>query len=94
MTKAIILNFLNSHKQELQEKYGVKKIGLFGSYSKDKQTGQSDIDIVVDMPTNFDIYYDLKEYLEKNLQKKVDLGIEKTMRKLIKEKIKDEIIYV
>ncbi len=34
MTQAFILNFLTHHKQELHDKYGVTKIGLFGSYAR------------------------------------------------------------
>ncbi len=71
-----------------------KKIGLFGSYAKEQQTARSDIDIIVDMPSNFDKYYDLKEFLEKELKTKIDLGLEKSIRKLIKEKIAHEVLYV
>jgi len=36
MTKSYILNHLRTHKSELREKFGIIKIGLFGSYAKDK----------------------------------------------------------
>ena len=71
-----------------------KKIGLFGSYASEQHSLQSDIDIIVDMPSNFDKYYDLKEFLEKELKTKIDLGLEKSIRKLIKEKIAHEVLYV
>ncbi|MFA6144556.1 MAG: hypothetical protein WCW84_00885 [Sulfurimonas sp.] len=32
MTKTIILNFLSAHKTQLEEKFGIQKIGLFGSF--------------------------------------------------------------
>jgi len=94
MTKNYILDFLTQNKSFLEKNFDVKKIGLFGSYSKDEQTPNSDIDIIVDMPSSFDKYYDLKEFLESKLNKKIDLGLEKSIRKLIKAKIKKEIIYV
>ncbi|MGE4456497.1 MAG: nucleotidyltransferase family protein [Arcobacteraceae bacterium] len=94
MTKTFVLNFLSSHKQLLKEKYNVEKIGLFGSYATDNQKENSDVDIIVQMPSDFDKYYDLKEFLEANLQKTVDLGLEKNLRKLIENKVKNEIIYV
>lgn len=94
MTKTFVLNFLSSHKQLLKEKYDVEKIGLFGSYATDNQKESSDIDIIVQMPSDFDKYYDLKEFLETKLEKTVDLGLEKNLRKLIKNKVKNEIIYV
>ncbi|WP_228283387.1 nucleotidyltransferase family protein [Arcobacter sp. FWKO B] len=94
MTKTFVLNFLSSHKQLLKEKYDVEKIGLFGSYATDNQKESSDIDIIVQMPSDFDKYYDLKEFLETKLEKRVDLGLEKNLRKLIENKVKNEIIYV
>ena len=94
MTKETILNFLKTHKEELRVKYGVTNIGLFGSYARDEATPQSDIDIVVDMPSSFSAFFGLKSYLEKHLQKNVDLGMEKKLRSFIKEHIQKEIIYV
>ena len=94
MTKKFILDYLRTNKPFLQEQFNVKTIGLFGSYAKEQQTPQSDIDIIVDMPSSFDNYYALKELLEKELGAKVDLGLEKSIRKLIKEKISHEVLYV
>jgi len=94
MTKELILAYLKTHKAFLQEQFDVKTIGLFGSYAKEQQTPQSDIDIIVDMPSSFDNYYALKELLEKDLGAKVDLGLEKSIRRLIKDKIAHEVLYV
>ena len=93
MTKEDIIDFLKNHKQMLFEKYHVKNIGLFGSYATGRYTEKSDIDILVDMPSNFDLYYDLKEFLESSFNKSVDLGLQRSLRKLIKKKIDKEIIY-
>ena len=94
ITKQSILSFLLTHKSLMQNKYKVTKIGLFGSYATDQQKQTSDIDILVDMPSNFDLYYDLKEFLENAFNKKIDLGLEKNIRSLIKKEIDKEIIYV
>ena len=94
MTKEYILNFLKTNKQLLNDKYNVTKIGLFGSYATDQATDFSDIDLVVSMPSEFDLYYDLKEFLEAQFKKNFDLGMEKSIRPFIKESIKKDIIYV
>lgn len=94
MTRDEILTFLKENKTLLETKYQVKKIGLFGSYVKNQQRKDSDIDLIVEMPSSFDAYYDLKEFLEMSLKKPIDLGIEGSIRKLIRSEIKDEIIYV
>jgi uncharacterized protein len=93
MNKSVIINFLHQNKAMMESKYQVKQIGLFGSYVKEMQTDESDIDILVDMPSSFDAYYDLKEFLENNLHKKVDLGLI-TVREHLKEKILNEVEYV
>ena len=94
MNRESILVFLQQHKQLLVQKYHVKTIGLFGSYARNHNTDKSDIDILVDMPSRFDLYYDLKEFLEESFKKSVDLGLKHNVRSLIKEKIDKEIIYV
>lgn len=94
MNKNLIINFLQKNKLIMESKYQVKQIGLFGSYVKGLQTDESDIDILVDMPSSFDAYYDLKEFLESNLNKKVDLGLIGTVRGHLKEKILNEVEYV
>jgi len=94
MTKNDIINFLTENRTLLESKFSVEEIGLFGSYAKGTATEESDIDIIVDMPSGFDLYYDLKEFLEKTFQKKVDLGLSRSMRSFIKSKIENEIIYI
>ena len=93
-TKKRIISLLKANKAILKEQYGIKKIGLFGSYARGDYTELSDIDIIVDMPSDFDLYYGLKEYLEKIFKKKVDLGLERNIRNLIRYRIDREIIYV
>jgi predicted nucleotidyltransferase len=94
LNREIILKFLKEHKEMFQSKYQIKKLGLFGSYAKGEENHQSDIDILVDMPSSFDLYYDLKEFLEEALNRSIDLGLEKSMRAFILDSIQEEIIYV
>ncbi len=66
MQRKDIIKFLRDNSEKL-ENYGVKRIGLFGSYKKDKQNKKSDIDIIVKFnqgDKTFDNYMDLKFYLE------------------------------
>ena len=48
-TKEEILRFLKNHKQELSERFTVRRIGLFGSYLHDEAGDESDVDILVDL---------------------------------------------
>ncbi len=74
MTKEYILQKLHSHKRVLEKEFGVEKIGLFGSYAKDKQTSSSDIDFYVEFrEKTFDNLAGLWVYLEDIFNKKVDI---------------------
>ncbi len=94
MTKKYILDFLKENKQLLYTQYKVTKIGLFGSYARDTAHHNSDIDILVDMPSSFDNFFDLKYFLENAFGKTVDLGKIKNLRLLVKKYVDKEIIYV
>ena len=79
VNKQFILKFLKDNKQKLKDKYKVNKIGLFGSFARNEETDKSDIDILVDMPSSFDNYFDLKYFLEKNFKRNVNLEKEKQL---------------
>ncbi len=80
LTEKEIIKCIETKKDELR-KFGVKRIGLFGSYLKGKAKKTSDIDflVVFDKPT-FDKYMELKFMLEKLLHKKVDLVMEDNLK--------------
>ena len=62
------------------KKYNVNRIGLFGSFAKNKQHKKSDIDIIVSFDKEtFDNYMDLLFLLEKMFRRKIDLIIEKDL---------------
>ena len=96
MNKEQIIKIVNNHKQELHEKYGVEKIGLFGSYAKDSAQKESDIDIVVELkkPDLF-LLIALKDHIEKILKSDVDIvRYRDNMNTLLKQRINKEAIYV
>lgn len=94
MTKEYILDFLKAHKEEMKKKYQVQRIGLFGSFARNEAKENSDIDILVDMPSSFDNFFDLKYFLEDAFGRTVDLGKMKNLRLLVKQYVDKEIIYV
>ena len=63
-TKGEILDFLTRNKEYFRDRYGVTKIGLFGSYVRDEQTSGSDIDLVVDFEKNTPNLYDIKREIK------------------------------
>lgn len=76
--------------------FGVKKIGLFGSFVRGEQTSTSDIDILVEFQQElktFDNYMDLKFYLEDLLGCKVDLVIAEAIKPDLKRSITGSVQY-
>ncbi len=91
-TSRDIIKKLERHRSEIQ-RYGVKKIGLFGSFSKGRQKNSSDLDFLVTFSnTTFDNYIELKFFLEKLFRRKVDLVIEENLKPAIKY-VKKEALY-
>ncbi len=95
MTKEYIINLLKTDKELLAERFGVEKIGLFGSYVKGTATQKSDIDFyVVFKKKTLDNMTGLWLYLEKLFGKKVDLmHAHPRLRRGLKEQIEQEIEY-
>jgi predicted nucleotidyltransferase len=57
MEKDTIIQKLRAMKSFLSEKYGVTELALFGSYSRDEQKPESDIDIMVDFTKRLGIEF-------------------------------------
>ena len=91
-----IKNILAQHKKELEEKYNIKEIGIFGSYVRNEQTDSSDADILVEFskPIGFFKFLDLEEYIEKLTGTKIDLVSKKALKPYIGKHILDEVIMI
>jgi len=92
LTASRIIKTIENHKDEIR-KYGVKKIGLFGSFVKKSQHKRSDLDFLVKFgKPKFDNYIELKLMLEKLFHKKVDLVIEGNLKPALRH-VRDTAIY-
>lgn len=95
MTREEILDFLKQHKQEMHDRFGVTKIGLFGSYARGEAREDSDIDVAIELSKySADGYFGVLHLLEDSFNKRIDLGIESNFKPILKPYIMDEIIYV
>lgn len=94
MKREMVEQILKAEKQYLAEKFNVSKIGIFGSYARNEQTNESDIDILVEFskPVGFE-FVDLKDYLETVLNKNVDLVTPNALKPYIKNEILSEVKY-
>jgi len=100
LTSEEILRKIEENREKIK-KFGVKKIGLFGSYVRREQRAKSDIDIVVEFEkgkATFENFLDLIDYLEKLLGKRIDLltieGVKSIRIEHIRKEIEENVIYV
>lgn len=96
MDKHFILQKLRSLKPQLQEKYGVSELALFGSYSRDTQiAGSSDIDIMVDFSPPIGIEYLDVVYLLKDAFETIDVQVvsKNAIKEKYYERLKDDLLY-
>ncbi len=91
-----IKRILKSHKEELESRYGVSEIGIFGSYVKEEQKETSDVDILVEFkkPIGLLEFVGLKNHLSDLLGVNVDLVMRKALRPSIGKRVLDEVVYV
>jgi hypothetical protein len=92
-----IVEYLKKNKRLLYERFGVTKVGIFGSFVRGEQVVLSDIDMIVDIEKarkNIHSFLQLKRFLEKELERKIDLGFEHSLKPIIREKVREQVIYV
>jgi hypothetical protein len=91
-----IKNNLSLLKPELQKRYGVSDLGIFGSYVRGEQKPDSDIDVYVDYmetPSLLDIV-DLENYLSDQLREKIDLVPRECIRPELEKYILPEVVRI
>jgi uncharacterized protein len=94
--KEKIIQYLAEHKPEFEKKFGVTKIGLFGSYAIGHEDEESDIDIVVELekPDLFSLI-GIKQTIEEHLGIKVDVvRYRENMNHTLKKRIDRDTLYV
>jgi len=94
LSREEILQRLHEYADEMQERFSLRRIGLFGSYVRGSADEESDIDLLIKLnePT-FDHYMDLKFFLEDILHRSVDLVLAETVKPKLKLIITGEVIY-
>jgi predicted nucleotidyltransferase len=81
-TKQKIMGILKKQFPYLQEKYGVQRIAIYGSFTKGNQTKKSDVDILIQLMKPLGLeFVELAYHLEKILKRKVDLATFDTLKR-------------
>jgi predicted nucleotidyltransferase len=91
-----IKEIIRIHREELEERYRVKSIAIFGSYVRGEEKEESDIDLLVEFngPVSLLHMVSVEDYLSDLLGMKVDLVPRKNIREELREAIIKEAIAV
>ena len=94
-TKEEILKTLAHDKPELQSRFKVSKMALFGSYARGDQTPDSDVDILVEVDPSIGLdFVTLAERIEQLLVVAVDLVSTRAISPKAMKYLESELVYV
>jgi hypothetical protein len=91
-----ILSLLRQHEPELKKRFGIARIGIFGSFARGEERPDSDVDVLVtfqDGQKTFDNFMGTKFYLEDLFHRKVDLVTDAALKPLIRDPVMRDVLY-
>jgi predicted nucleotidyltransferase len=96
MNRDQVLAALRRHWQDIEQRFAIKHLSVFGSAARDELRDDSDIDVLVEFKgkATFDGYMELKFYLETLLGRKVDLVTHDAVKPCMRPIIEQEAIHV
>lgn len=95
--KSAVIKRLELSVPVIRSKFGVTRIGIFGSFARGDQTRKSDVDILVDFAEGYATlknFIGLSDYLESMLRRNVDLLTEPSLSSIIRPYIERDVIWI
>lgn len=81
----------------LRSRYGIERIGIFGSFARGEQKPGSDVDVLVEFAAGhatLSNFVGLADHLEALFKRKVDLVTREGLDRYIRENVEAEVIWV
>jgi predicted nucleotidyltransferase len=95
LTLQNILQILRQHKPELQRRYPIGRVGVFGSYARGEATAKSDIDITVEITGPMGLnFVDMADEIEALFGIKTDVVPERSIKQKYLPYVEKDIVYV
>lgn len=99
LTREQVVELLRLRSTYLAEEFGVRRIGLFGSFAKGLSTDKSDVDLIIEFDAPIGLrFMELGDYLEGVLGRRVDIltpvGLQAIRQKTVRQDITESIVYV
>lgn len=95
--KSPLIGRLAKAAPAIRSQFGVKRIGIFGSFARGEQTAASDVDVLVEFAegyATFRNFMGLCQYLESLFHRKVDLLVESSLSNLLRPYIEQDVIWI
>lgn len=95
-SKSDVVARLRAHHSRMPE-FGVRKIGIFGSFARDEATLHSDVDVLVEFEPDrktFDNFMNLSFFLEDIFQRRVEVVTTSSLSPHIGPRILASVEYV
>ena len=93
-----VLDYIHTNKERLQSEYHVRKIALIGSFARDEQRPESDVDLLLDLEPGIPNIHQTKVRLRTELEaafgRSVELASERYLKPYYRDEILREAIYV
>jgi predicted nucleotidyltransferase len=95
MKRDEVIRILSAHRAELQSRYGVRRLGLFGSVARDEAGPDSDVDLLVEFDRPIGLrFFELQDFFESLLHCNVDLGTPQSLKPRMRDHVLAETIDV
>lgn len=96
MDRVMIVELLRSDLPELEERYAVQRLSLFGSAARDELRPDSDIDVLVafEGQATYERYVGLRDHLEQMFGRRVDLVTERGLKPRARRAVEKDLVRV
>ncbi len=96
MNRKEVTRVIESHRQEIMDRFPIKSLYLFGSTARDQASPESDVDLLVEFskPVGLFEFIELQQTLETILGCKVDLGTRRSLKLHLRDRILQKAIRV
>ena len=95
--KRMVLKQLAAAAPDIRKRFGVKRIGIFGSFARGDQTMKSDVDVLVELADGYSTlrnFVGLADFLEELFRRKVDLLTIEGIDRYIRHRVEAEVIWI
>lgn len=96
MRRDELIRLLQSHREEISDRFGVRSLAVFGSHARDEARPDSDVDLLVEFEgsATWEGYNQLLDYLEDLTGAEVDLAFPSKLKPRLRAYVEQEMIRV